>query len=453
MTAGGMWTRSVGIVATALLLGGAIVDASAKIVEGNPSNARKLASSLKPGDTLKLAAGTYTSGMRLNNLRGTPDAWITIEGPDSGDPAVFMARRGANTLGMRNCCYVAIRNLHFDGKHIRGVDAIKASTVGQPATHHIIIEGCTIKNHDGHQNTVGISTKTDTWGWIIRNNRVISCGTGLYLGNSDGHRPFVNGLIENNLIVNPIGYCMQIKYQKKRPDIEGMPQGPCSTIIRNNVFIKNDRHSDAGNRPNLLVGNFPDSGDGSQDLYEIYGNLFVHNPRESLLQVAGGVTIHDNVFVDVKGNAIRVQSNRGHPVKRVSIYNNTFYKAGTGVSIGDRAHVDQLIGNLIFAGRTTRRNPKVSRDNIVGSVADAATYLTKPSVKPGEMNFYPLEDKCQGEPLDLSAFSKDKDYNLDFNGQSKGDFKYRGAYAGSGENPGWKLQAENKPNGPGSGDK
>jgi TolA-binding protein len=39
--------------------------------------------------------------------------------------------------------------------------------------------------------------------------------------------------------------------------------------------------------------------------------------------------------------------------------------------------------------------------------------------------------------LDLSAFSADADYSLDFNGAPKGELKFAGAYAGDGANPGW----------------
>jgi hypothetical protein len=34
----------------------------------------------------------------------------------------------------------------------------------------------------------------------------------------------------------------------------------------------------------LLVGGFPEEGAGSNDLYQIYGNLLIDNPREALFQ-------------------------------------------------------------------------------------------------------------------------------------------------------------------------
>ncbi len=78
----------------------------------------------------------------------------------------------------------------------------------------------------------------------------------MYLGNSDGTMPFFASVIENNLIQNTIGYNLQIKHQLSRPYIAGMPTAPTSTIIRNNVFIKDDQPSPDGDRPNAMVGGF-----------------------------------------------------------------------------------------------------------------------------------------------------------------------------------------------------
>ncbi|PYT30157.1 MAG: hypothetical protein DMG57_09190 [Acidobacteria bacterium] len=54
----------------------------------------------------------------------------------------------------------------------------------------------------------------------------------------------------------------------------------------------------------------------------------------------------------------------------------------------------------------------------------------------------------RGTPIDLTGFSTDMAYNLDFNGMPKGTGSgviFRGAYAGEGTNPGWQLQLGIKP--------
>jgi hypothetical protein len=81
--------------------------------------------------------------------------------------------------------------------------------------------------------------------------------------------------------------------------------------------------------------------------------------------------------------------------------------------------------------------------NIVDSRAAAPLYVNAPSFALGSMNFYPLPGKARGAALDLSAFSTQTQYMLDFNGNRKdasGGVVFRGAYAGEGTNPGWQPQ-------------
>ena len=64
------------------------------------------------------------------------------------------------------------------------------------------------------------------------------------------------------------------------------------------------------------------------------------------------------------------------------------------------------------------------------------------------MDFYPRAGQLSGSVLDLTAFANYVDYDKDFNGNDKGSVIYRGAYAGEGSNPGWKLRDAMKVGGP-----
>jgi len=437
--------RSAFALLAAALLSGTAPRARAADVDASPTTFKSLLGSLKPGDIMRLAAGKYPH-FTIDGLRGTPDAWITIAGPPSGDAAVVEADPGpcCNTIEITNSSHVAVVGLTVDGLNVDGAFGVSAKGGVANVVHDIRIEDSTFLHHDTSQQNVAISTKAPTWGWIIRRNRIVGAGTGMYLGNSDGTCPFVGGLIEQNLVQDTIGYNIEIKWQQPRPTVAGMPTSPTSTVLRHNVFIKTDRPSPDGDRPNLLTGGFPDTGAGSTDRYEIYGNLFVHNPRESLLQASGRVSIHDNVFVDVVGNAVLLQ-NHDLPLRQAYVYNNTIYGAGTGIRFGSAAaQGDGVVGNLVFASTPIAGTISAQRDNLVDTVAAAATYVTRPSLVLGEMDFYPLAGRCQGTPLDLSTFASDVDRDRDFNGTSKGDFRFRGAYAGEGVNPGWRLVADRK---------
>jgi hypothetical protein len=429
------------------------------VINADPGDYKRLLSTLQPGDTMQLAPGKYNR-LFLNGLNGNASARITIAGPSSGDQAVILGELGHNTVEIVNCSFLALESLLIDSQHIDGAFGVSAKDGLSNITHDIRLDGNTFVGQDSGQQTVGISTKTPTWGWIIRRNTIIGAGTGLYLGNSDGKDPFIAGLVENNLVMNTIGYNMQIKFQLPRPTVLGMPVGPNSTIIRNNTFVKNDGPSPDGDRPNLLVGGFPDSGPGSDVLYEVYGNLFDHNPREALLQASGRVTIHDNIFVDGQYTALALQ-NHDLPLKLAHLYNNTVYTSQKGINFGSRAlEGDAVVGNLVFAATPIAGLIVNQSNNLVDTLANAANYVNRPSFQLGQTDFYPIPRKCRGTPIDLTGFSTDVAYNLDFNGMPKDTgcgviffslalalrrHRVRGAYAGEGTNPGWQLQLGIKP--------
>jgi len=422
------------------------------VILANPSNYRKAVHSLNAGDTLRLEAGLYPTGLPLTNCNGSDDKWITIEGPAEGEAEIRQSAE-ANCAELRQCSYLALKRLKIQGggpTGIPGLFGISAMGGQKNSVHHILIEDCIIRDWNTSQQAVGISTKTPTWGWTIRRNQIINCGTGLYLGNSNGNEPFIQGVIEHNLVQNPIGYCMEIKYQNPRPTIEQMPTTPGSTIIRHNVFIKNDAPSPDGDRPNVLVGGFPSTGSGSSDLYEIFGNFFLHNPRESLLHASGRVSIHDNVFADCPSAEYAAINLRDHdlPLKMAHVYNNTITSSVRGIRIAkapSEAHA--IIGNVVFAEQPLALDSSIIQvsENITGPMFAAAEHLIQPDAAKAGMNFQPRPSRCEGEPLDLTPFAEQTAYDVDFNGTSKGDVRHRGAYAGPGVRPSWQPQPGIKP--------
>jgi hypothetical protein len=415
-----------------------------RVLRADPSNYQKLLLTLQAGDTLLLASGRYPL-LTIANLNGELGRCITVTGPVRGPRPVIVGRTGRGTVEIVNSSYIVIHGLTIDSLAAGG-DGIKALHATRASTHHIVLDGNLITGVGAFQQTDGISTKTPTWNWVIRRNAIVAAGTGIYLGDSDGSSPFVAGIIENNLVLDPLGYCMEIKYQLDRPALPGMPQGPQSTIIRNNVFIKDDRPSPDGDRPNLLVGGFPETGPGSHDLYQIYGNLLLHNPREALFQGSGRISFHDNILV---GGKIAGAVFRDHdlPLKLAHIFNNTIYSPHIGIEFGSPAREGHaVLGNLIFAETPIAGLEAGAQDNLVARPADARNYVRAPSSRLGALDFYPRPGRVKGSPLDLSPFAGELDFDRDFNGVGKYGHYFRGAYAGEGTNPGWRLRARIKTN-------
>jgi len=422
-------------------MGGCNGVAPLRTIQANPSNYTSYVGALQPGDRLLLSAGTYTRGLWLHNLNGRAGRCIVVEGPASGSPALFLGSDSFNTVSLYNASYVAVRNLTLDGQSKQG-DGVKAEG---PATytHHITIERLHIRNHNATEQTVGISTKSPAWNWVVRYNTVETTGTGLYFGLSDGSVEFVNGLIEHNLVQTTLAYNMEIKHQTQRRTALGVPASG-TTIIRHNVWDKEAGYATGTwATPNVLVGHWPLSGAGSTDVYQIYGNVFYQNPVEALFQGEGNVVMHDNLLVNRSGSAIHIQPQHDKP-RRIEIFHNTVLATTVGIQIygGDPAYRQRSLGNAVFAATPLSGGQQVG--NVTGSYAAASNLLVAPMAPLGQMDLYPKTGALQGSALDTSDLASYLDWNLDFNGLAY-IASFRGAYSGDGTNPGWRPSLSIKP--------
>ncbi len=415
---------------------------------GTPSDYTSYLSLLQPGDSLLLQAGDYYDRLNLDDIVGTEDQPIVISGPLSGNAAVFYGNACCNTVSIERCAYLKIQNLLIDGQDIPYIDAVKAEGTANNWAHHITLENLLIINHGGAPLTVGISTKCPAWGWIIRNNTLIEPGVGIYLGNSDGTAPFVDGLIEYNLVLNPQRYCMQIKHQNTGTrDVPGMPT-EAHTTIRYNVLAKDENSDPNTPRPNLLVGNFPESGAGSNDYYEIYGNLLFQNPSEGLFQGTGNFGFYNNLLINYYSNGWGILSfpHNGFAPRSINCFNNTVYTASYGIEIynPNPNYQQNVMGNAVFAPFPMELNSQVNaQDNISDEDYAITNYLQNPFGPLNQTDFRPLPGALTGSPIDASAFNNYERYNYDFDGRAKG-WEYRGAYTESNQLI-WQTALEIRP--------
>lgn len=408
-----------------------------------PDNYRRLVAGLRAGDTLALAPGEYRDGLPLHNLDGEPDRPITIAGPAQGTPAMLIANEEHNTVSIIDSHHVIVKNLTLDGRDLP-VDGVKAEGHAHYA-HHITLENLVIRGHGNNQQTVGISTKCPAWNWVIRGNTIIGAGTGMYLGNSDGNAPFVAGVIERNLIVDTIGYNLQIKHQNRRPELEGLPLGGASvTVIRRNVFAKTAGGSTTAPRPNVLVGHFPPEGPGVDDRYVIYGNFFYANRHEALFQGEGNLALFNNVFVNPYGDAIHIQPHYDVP-KRIDVALNTVLAEAVGISVltgeGSTPYPQSVVANAVFAAIPMVGGAQVG--NFSAAFTEAGRYLTRPFAEIGELDVYPRRPltSANADPPNPALAG----WEQDFNGRPRKPGSI-GAYADAGTNPGWHPALSLMPN-------
>lgn len=393
-----------------------------------PSDYQPLLTGLRTGDHLMLAAGTYLDGLDLRGLHGDPGRPIVIQGP-ADRSARFLGRTGRNTVELRDVSHLEIRNLTLDGRNMSGVDGVKSHAV----TDHITLENLEIVNHASHQQVVAISTKAPAWAWVIRDCIIRGAGTGLYLGDSDGTAPFVHGLIERNLIVDTIGYGLQIKHQRRRPDIPGLPMQPGSTIIRWNIISKSHQPQFGfqGPRPNLLLGHLPPLGPGMEDVYEVYGNLLYQNlVNEPLFQGEGNLAFHHNLLVNQHGHGAWIQPHNDRP-RKIAVFHNTIVAKESGIRVlgGDPAFRQLVMRNAVFAEQPLEGGEQ--RNNLAAGYAAARDYLRFPFGDWQTLDLRPQRGRLRSPPPRAELFVSYADADRDFAG-NRHDGTYLGAYAGPG---------------------
>lgn len=423
---------------------------SATIIPANPTNYTAALATLAAGDTLMLAAGKYTNNLTLKSKVGTAARPIVIMG--QGDATVFEGQSCCNTISITQCAFVVISHLRLDGMN-QEVDAVKAEGTAGNWAHDITLEYLTIVQYGASQQNVGISTKCPAWNWTIRKNRIIGAGTGMYLGNSDGTKPFVNGVIEYNYIGSTVGYNCEIKHQiNGQRELLPETSVDAKTIIRHNVFMKDSLSSTGVSaRPNLLVGGFPTSGPGMNDYYEIYGNFFYNNPAEALFQGTGNITLYTNIFVNHYNpygfRTVYITPQNGVSPQDVKVYHNTIWTASAtgGLRLYNRnANYRQYCyGNAVFAPAAPISNFPDTLDNVMGKYTDASAYFLAATEDISTLNLYPQNGRLTGTPTPDTAFrvsSSREDFNHD-----AFQWIYRGAYSGCCTNLGWKLQLDTMP--------
>lgn len=423
----------------------------ANFITANSGNYTTYLSSLVAGDTLFLTAGNYTNNLALNGRNGTAVMPIVIMGAPNWT-TIFQAQSCCNTVSITMCSYVVIENLQLDGQNVP-VDAVKGEGSSGNWAHHITLENLNIINYGNNQQIVGISTKCHAWNWIIRRNRIIGAGTGMYLGNSNGDKPFVNGIIENNFISNTLGYNIEIKHQSDtvRDNFSGTSVNG-KTIIRHNVFCKELNGSTGSNaRPNLLVGGFPLTGWGASDYYEIYGNFFWQNPTEALFQGTGNIDLYENIFVnhtDPSGyRAVYLRDQNGVQPQDVKIFHNTVWTVNSSGGIRifnpNSSYQQYCYANVVFAPSPIT-NFTNSVDNITDTYANAAAYVLSATTNLNTLDLYPQSGQLTGALTPNSLFQSQTWWDKDFNGDLY-NWTYRGAYSGCCINNGWQLQLDTMP--------
>jgi hypothetical protein len=124
---------------------------AAEVRVGDSPTLRRALGELTPGTTLLLEPGVYEGGVFMDNVVGTEEAPIIIQGAEPNDPPIF--RNGGTAFHLSDCRYVTLRNLRVEGFPGNGINVDDGGSFATPS-HHIVLENLTILeigpkgNHD-----------------------------------------------------------------------------------------------------------------------------------------------------------------------------------------------------------------------------------------------------------------------------------------------------------------
>lgn len=174
----------------------------------NVSTASQLTSALstvQPGDTIQLAAGTY-SGKFTTTVDANSSAWIVLKGPSTGSPAILNCGSTSggyglylNTANFWSVKYLTVKNcakgIVLDESDHVTLDHVTVQQIGQEGIHLRTFSSA---------NTIQYSTVTNTG--------LTSPGTGegIYVGSSESNwGSYTNGVPDesndNRILYNKLG--------------------------------------------------------------------------------------------------------------------------------------------------------------------------------------------------------------------------------------------------------
>lgn len=119
----------------------------------NTTELRSALARAVPGTVIAVAPGQYRGYVSARGLNGTPDAPITIEAADPGQPPVF--RGTSECIHLSSVSHLVLRNVVLTGAATNGLNVDDGGTIVHPS-HHLVFEGLRVCDVGPRGNRDGV---------------------------------------------------------------------------------------------------------------------------------------------------------------------------------------------------------------------------------------------------------------------------------------------------------
>ncbi|SRR6056297_290390 len=355
-------------------------------------------SSLRPGDEVVLAAGTYSDPRKLSiRHRGTVDRPIKIR-VEPGRPATF-ARPDAtqNTFNLSGAQYLILEGLEITG----GAAGVRIGGDGARQAKFITLQGL----HIHHVGGVAVTANEPGQVYqslVFRGNHIHHTsghGEGFYLGSNNDADGATTGYIFDSLIEGNYIHHLNGDAVSQGDGIE-LKDGCYNNVIRDNVIHDT-------NYPGILV-----YGTDRREPNVIERNA-IWRTADHGIQAAADAIIRNNLVWETGGWGIYCRDHQSAVVGDLRIVNNTVLdpqsirivttdSPGGPILVANNA----LGGDLRIDGRTTREGTNDPRQQIqmtnnVTGVRDRFPRTGSAVVGSADPTFLPRDD-YNADPRDGS---------------------------------------------------
>jgi hypothetical protein len=137
-----------------------------------------------------------------------------------------------------------------------------------------------------------------------------------------------------------------------------------------------------------------------------------------LFQAEGHVAVYNNLFINPRGDAVRIQPHHLRP-RNIAVFHNTVVAAGIGISMvgGEEGYMRHVEANAVFAYQPLVG--EIGANNFSAAYSDARDYLVDPFGAVESLDMTPTSERLVERGQSSDRFGGFPDSMRDYRGTQR----------------------------------